>query len=168
MKAFTISRVVVLLTPVFAALAGYVATQVARLPGAPQLDSGELTVLFVAGATTAAGAAVTWLRNRGAHERQQLGLQAQLEPWAVDTGPSKERDKTEPVSEEEDEVDDAPYLRIDRLTQADVEQLRSILGVNAALADSSRAVHGVAGLESRVDAIERPEAAAIVAAARAE
>jgi hypothetical protein len=66
----TISRLVALLTPVFAGLSGWIATLAAQyLPGAPTLDQGELTAVFIAGATTAAGAALKWLDGRSKHER---------------------------------------------------------------------------------------------------
>lgn len=69
---FTINRVVVLLTPVFAGLAGSVAVWVAEnFPGAPALDSGELTAIFVAGATSGLGAALSWLKGWQNHEQAQ-------------------------------------------------------------------------------------------------
>lgn len=66
----SISRIVTLLTPVFAGLAGWVCTLAAQyLPGHPSLDSGELTAVFIAGAAAAAGSAVKWLDGRSKHER---------------------------------------------------------------------------------------------------
>jgi hypothetical protein len=65
-----IGRIVTLLSPIFAGLAGSICVWVAEnFPGAPELDSGELTAIFVAGATAAGGALVTWLYNRGKYER---------------------------------------------------------------------------------------------------
>lgn len=66
------SRVVALFTPLFAALAGYVATQATRLPGAPALNKDELTVLFGLGFAGGLGAALKWLDGRSKHERQAL------------------------------------------------------------------------------------------------
>jgi hypothetical protein len=66
----TISRTVALLTPIFAGLSGWLATLAAQyLPGAPTLDQGELTAIFVTGATVAAGSALKWLDGRAKHER---------------------------------------------------------------------------------------------------
>jgi hypothetical protein len=66
----TLSRFVTLLTPVFAGLSGWVTTlAVEYLPGAPTLDQGELTAIFVAGATAGAGAAIKWLDGLSKHER---------------------------------------------------------------------------------------------------
>jgi hypothetical protein len=65
----TVSRVVALLTPIFAALAGALAAWVAdNVPGAPRLDSTELTAVFIVIALTAAQAAATWLKGRGLWE----------------------------------------------------------------------------------------------------
>lgn len=65
----SISRVVTLLTPIFAGLAGWIAQLAAKyLPGAPALDTTELTVVFVAGALAAAAAAQKWIENRGKWE----------------------------------------------------------------------------------------------------
>lgn len=66
----SISRIVALLTPVFAGLAGWIAQLAAQyLPGTPALDQGELTAIFIAGAGAAAAAAVKWLDGRSKHER---------------------------------------------------------------------------------------------------
>lgn len=68
----SVSRVVTLLTPVFAGLAGWVAQLAAQyLPGTPTLDQGELTAIFVAGALAAAGAVVKWLDGRSKYEVAQ-------------------------------------------------------------------------------------------------
>lgn len=65
-----IGRVVVLLTPVFAGVAGSLASWAAQhLPGGPALDSGELTAVFVAGAGAATSAVLAWLKGRREHER---------------------------------------------------------------------------------------------------
>jgi len=67
-----LGRIVVLLTPVFAGLAGWLAQLAAtHLPGAPTLDATELTAVFVAGATLAVGAVVKWLNGLQAHEARR-------------------------------------------------------------------------------------------------
>jgi uncharacterized BrkB/YihY/UPF0761 family membrane protein len=64
-----IGRIVVLLTPILAGVAGYIAQLAAKyLPGAPELDQGELTAIFVAGAAAVIPVVVTWLYNLGKHE----------------------------------------------------------------------------------------------------
>ena len=63
------NRIVTLLTPVFAGLAGSVATWMAdNLPGAPQISTDGLTAIFVAGAASATAAAYKWLQGWQAHE----------------------------------------------------------------------------------------------------
>lgn len=65
----TISRIVALLTPVFAGAAGALAAWVAdNMPGAPHLDTTELTAVFVTVALAAGQAAATWLKGRGLWE----------------------------------------------------------------------------------------------------
>lgn len=71
-----IGRVVVVFTPLFVALAAWAATQVERLPGAPQLDQTEVVSLLVLGAGSALGAVITWLVNLGKHERQKAAHDA--------------------------------------------------------------------------------------------
>jgi hypothetical protein len=64
-----IGRIVVLLTPVFAGVAGTIASWAAQnLPGGPALDSAELTAIFVAGAGAATSAVLAWLKGRREHE----------------------------------------------------------------------------------------------------
>jgi hypothetical protein len=79
-----IGRIVTLLSPVFAGVAGWVATLAAEyLPGAPDLDEAELTAIFVAGALAAAGVLFKWIDNRGDHEVQEAAIafqQTQAEP----------------------------------------------------------------------------------------
>jgi NAD(P)H-flavin reductase len=81
-----IGRIVVLLTPVFAGLSGWVSTQAAKyLPGTPALDEAELTAIFVAGALAGVGAVVKWMDNRGKYEERQELLGST--PEAGDFGP---------------------------------------------------------------------------------
>jgi hypothetical protein len=64
----TIERLVALITPIFAGLAGWIVEWVSiHFPGTPTLDKAQLTAVFVAGATAAFGAALTWLHNRAKH-----------------------------------------------------------------------------------------------------
>jgi Flp pilus assembly protein TadB len=68
----SIERVVVLLTPIFVGLSGWVAELAVRyLPGTPALDRGELTAVFIAGMTAAATAAVKWLHGRSQHTQNE-------------------------------------------------------------------------------------------------
>jgi hypothetical protein len=65
----SVSRIVTLLTPVFAGLAGWLCQLAAKyLPGTPQLDSTELTAVFIAGALAAAAAVQKWLDGRGKYD----------------------------------------------------------------------------------------------------
>lgn len=63
------NRIVTLLTPVFAGLAGSLSVWMAEnLPGAPAVDEAGLTAIFVAGATSATAAAWKWLQGWQRHE----------------------------------------------------------------------------------------------------
>lgn len=54
----------VILSPIFVGLAGWLTTLVARyLPGHPALDSGQLASLFIAGAAFAAAHVALWLHG---------------------------------------------------------------------------------------------------------
>jgi hypothetical protein len=65
-----LNRVVVLLTPLFAGIAGWLVQWIAdHFPGAPNLESGELTALFIAGFLAAAEMARQWLKGHVAHEK---------------------------------------------------------------------------------------------------
>lgn len=67
-----VGRIVVLATPVFAGVSGWVAQQAATvLPGAPVLDQGEMTALFVAGAGAAVAAVWKWLDGLQKHEARK-------------------------------------------------------------------------------------------------
>jgi hypothetical protein len=66
------NRVVAFLTPVFAGLAGYVVEWVAKhFPGTPTLDKGQLTAIFIVGASSGAAAALHWVHGWQKHEQRQ-------------------------------------------------------------------------------------------------
>ena len=68
----SLNRLVVLLTPVFAGVSGWLVQWVGdHFPGAPSLDQGELTALFVAGAAAAVSAAYKWLDGWQKHEERE-------------------------------------------------------------------------------------------------
>jgi uncharacterized membrane protein YeaQ/YmgE (transglycosylase-associated protein family) len=70
-----IGRVVVLLTPVFAGLAGWLATWVAQnLPGGPALDEQALTAIFVSGVGAAVAAVLSWLKGRREYESNEAAI----------------------------------------------------------------------------------------------
>lgn len=59
-----LNRVVVLVTPFFAAGAAWLVAFIAdNIPGAPEFSTDQLTALAVAGALAATHAAVTWLKG---------------------------------------------------------------------------------------------------------
>lgn len=65
------NRIVTLLTPVFAGLAGSASVWMAEnLPGAPQVSEDGLTAIFIAGATSATAAAWKWLQGWQRHEER--------------------------------------------------------------------------------------------------
>lgn len=81
-----LGRIVVLITPIFVGIAGWLTQWVAdHFPGAPNLDAGELSLIFVAGALAAASAVYKWLDNRGKYE-QGVALNPPVEPDAVPPG----------------------------------------------------------------------------------
>lgn len=68
----SVNRIVVLLTPIFTGLAGFVAQWIAvHFPGTPALDQGELTAIFIAGATAGLTAALAWVRGWQKHEERE-------------------------------------------------------------------------------------------------
>jgi hypothetical protein len=84
----TPNRVVVALSPLFIALAGWVVEWVANnFPGAPQLDKTQLTILFGAGATFAAAHIAQWLHGWQKHETRKLAAAASVSAAATLTGP---------------------------------------------------------------------------------
>lgn len=65
------NRIVVLLTPIFAALSGWIAQLITEhFPGAPNLNREELTAVFITGAVAAITAAVKWLEGWQKHEER--------------------------------------------------------------------------------------------------
>lgn len=72
----TPNRVVTLLTPVFAGLAGTLATWMAdNLPGAPAVSKDGLTAIFITGAASATAAAYKWMKGWQEHEMRQAYLE---------------------------------------------------------------------------------------------
>lgn len=70
-----LNRVVVVLTPLFAAVSAYVVGFIVEnVPGAPELTTDQLTALMVAGALAATHAAVTWIKGWASHQETQLNL----------------------------------------------------------------------------------------------
>lgn len=66
---FPPNRIVALLTPPLAALAGYIAAWVAdTFPGLPPIDDAALTAIFIAGAGSVVGIAWKWLQGWQAYE----------------------------------------------------------------------------------------------------
>lgn len=87
-----IGRIVVLLTPVFAGVAGWLATwAAAHLPGNPALDATELTAVFVAGAGAATSAVLAWLKGRREHEAHLASLDREV-AYAALSGPDPDAD----------------------------------------------------------------------------
>jgi hypothetical protein len=60
----SIDRVVALLTPLFAALAGLITTVISRAVPGVNLNKADVTALFIAGSLTAGGAALKWLHGK--------------------------------------------------------------------------------------------------------
>jgi hypothetical protein len=77
------NRVVILLSPIFVGLAGWVAELCARyLPGHPVLDSKDLTVVFLAGATYAASKILMWLHGSQKDETRKSWSEERAKPAA--------------------------------------------------------------------------------------
>lgn len=64
-----IGRIVVLLTPLLAAISGAIVTWVGTIVPGANLDGTELTALFVAGTLAIAHVLFKWLDNRGDYEQ---------------------------------------------------------------------------------------------------
>lgn len=68
------NRIVVILSPIFVGLAGWVVEWCAQhLPGTPQLDKDQLAAVFIAGVVSAAAKVALWLRGWQKHEAVQRG-----------------------------------------------------------------------------------------------
>ena len=84
------NRIVVLLTPLFAALAGAAASWLAEnFPGSPQIDETQLTALIVAAATSALAMAAKWLHGWQKHEErrdklEELALRRDLDALSLE------------------------------------------------------------------------------------
>jgi hypothetical protein len=75
-----IGRIVVVLTPVFAGAAGWLATwAAAHLPGSPVLDAGEITAIFVVGVLAAVSAVISWLKGRREYEQNKQAAAFEVE-----------------------------------------------------------------------------------------
>ena len=73
-RAFPINRVVVILTPAAAGLAGSIASWIAEhFPGV-ELDEASLTAIFLAGAGAAVAAIYKWLDGWMQYERYLMEL----------------------------------------------------------------------------------------------
>jgi hypothetical protein len=71
----TPNRIVILVSPLFVGLAGWVVAWIAQhFPGHPHLDAAEVTAVFIAGATLAAGKVALWLRGWQKHEAVRLSV----------------------------------------------------------------------------------------------
>lgn len=67
------NRIVILLSPVFVALAGWVVTLAAKyLPGHPHLDAAQLDAVFIAGALFAAAHVGQWVHGWQKVEARRL------------------------------------------------------------------------------------------------
>jgi hypothetical protein len=75
----SLNRVVALATPLFAAVAGWVATWLAdNVPGV-SIDEGALEEIFIAGALVALAPAAQWLNGWQKYEARQAEAQQALE-----------------------------------------------------------------------------------------
>ncbi len=71
------NRIVVLLTPIFVGLSAALASWIAdHFPGAPNLDTTELTAVMVLAAASALTAAAQWLHGWQKHEAKQAVIDA--------------------------------------------------------------------------------------------
>lgn len=73
--AFPVNRIVVILTPAFAAASGWLATFAAdNLPGGLQISGDWLTGIFISGAAAAIVAAYKWIDGWQKHEAGRAGF----------------------------------------------------------------------------------------------
>ncbi len=61
---WSIERAVALLTPLFSGASGLIVTYIAKIVPGVHLAGGEVTALFITGATAATAAALKWLHGR--------------------------------------------------------------------------------------------------------
>jgi hypothetical protein len=87
-SVLSVERVVVLLTPLFAALAAWVVAVVANnVPGSPKLDSTDLTALMISGVLGAVSLVLKWLHGR--QKPQLLSTGRPLPTSVASTGPAE-------------------------------------------------------------------------------
>lgn len=90
-----LNRIVVIATPLFAALAGWLTEWVAQhFPGTPNLDKAQLTAVFIAGATFAFGKAALWLH--GWQKSEARGAASPPSPAAASVATSAETEIPQP------------------------------------------------------------------------
>lgn len=66
------NRIVVILSPIFIGVAGWVVTLAAKyLPGHPHLDQSQLATLFIVGVSAAAAKVLLWLHGAQKAEARQ-------------------------------------------------------------------------------------------------
>lgn len=139
----SISRAVALLTPVLAAAAGWVSMQAAQLPGSPHLDLGQLTAVFVAGASAAGAAGWKWLDGRAKWELTQAGLSHELTYY-------------ERGGVNEDGADEEPSPASD-YSKEEYEKVRGQLGLSGLEAEFARLRSAFWAHDSRLDRLEAPK-----------
>lgn len=94
--AFSLNRLVVLLTPIFAGAAGWVVTRIAEwMPGA-NLDETELTALFIAAFLAAVEMARQWLKGWSKHEENQALLEMAGRPESPAGAANREETTEDP------------------------------------------------------------------------
>lgn len=108
-ETFPPNRLVALLTPVFASLAGFIASWTAEnFPGLPPMDENWLAGIFIAGAFSAIVAAFQWIDGWQKYEARQaydLDPDGGLSLPASSVHPSDETDVIE-----EEEIEPGPSI----------------------------------------------------------
>ena len=112
----TPNRVVALLTPAFAALAGYVATWVAEHFPGTDIDQGALEEIFIAGALIGLAPAAQWLRGWQKYEEREAEQEHAVELANAGAG------GTAGTAADEAEEDDYDY-EVDDAYESDAEDL---------------------------------------------
>jgi hypothetical protein len=129
----SLNRLVALLTPFFAAAAGWVATVIAdNVPGVT-IDRGALEEIFIAGALVALAPAAQWLHgwqkyeSRQADRERDVALAEAAAPTVVTAAPAAELVPTEeeaPGLEELGELDELAELeQLAEMDELDAEIL---------------------------------------------